>query len=163
MTCHMNMEHFPRISHEYTEHNGLGCLLTITMTTFTLRSNSQKATRILSWFIKWFNKREEVGVGVILLDENEKQHKYKTSSALRAGGEHPGPVQMNSCLTLLACDVMASRGTVSRGEEGSSYLLAENERVSEWNYHRLCLVTLKSWWLASSRSVSVVEQRLFQS
>ncbi|KAJ4935834.1 hypothetical protein JOQ06_017361 [Pogonophryne albipinna] len=35
---------------------------------------------------------------------------------------------MDPCLTLLACDVTASRGMASRGAEGTGYLLAENDR-----------------------------------
>lgn len=67
---------------------------------------------------------------MILLDVNEKQcFKYKTSPGLRAGVKHPGPVPINSCLTLLACDVTAGRGTVSGRAEGTGYLLAENVRA----------------------------------
>ena len=35
---------------------------------------------------------------------------------------HPGRVQINSCLTLLACDVIASRGTASGRAEGTGYI-----------------------------------------
>lgn len=58
----------------------------------------------------------------------------KTGPALWASGEHLGPVQMNSCLALLACDVMASRGTASGG--------AERHQLSagwEWKSERMKL------------------------
>lgn len=102
----------------------------MTITTFTLRSTIQRTTKVsndlLSALINEYKGE------LILLDANQKQcFKYKTSPALRGSGEHPSPVQMNSCLTLLACDVMASRGMVSVRAEDTIYLLAENVSVNK--------------------------------
>lgn len=70
---------------------------------------------------------------------------------------------MNSCLTLLACDVISSRGPESGRAEGIAYTLPENVEGELMKLPQALFSYTKKLMTGFLTGHSILEERIFQS